>query len=236
MEQVSDSTLRYAVDEQPPPGTSALLQAIPAPVLGAFVSVFMILLFAHGLRLVFSGGFSYENGIVFGVSFWLGAGFQSQALFADLVPDWAHNLFDDAWSRLELVAEEAFLFLTEQEAGTGAPLHRANWLASELGGRCAPFRPPGPGHAGIRDSVPPLNSIPPRDGSPTRRPAGAPDECASRHLGAVACTARLQEPSVHGFRNSYPSSKKGWHATRLNLLATAGAEFAACHASQFDNG
>lgn len=86
------------------PKVSALLQAIPAPVVGAFLTMLLVLLFAHGLQLVLSGGLTYENGIVFGLAFWLGSGFQSQALFPDLLPAWAHEIFDNGMTSGGVVA------------------------------------------------------------------------------------------------------------------------------------
>ena len=77
------------------PKLSALLQAIPAPVAGAFIIVFLVLLFAHGIRLIMSEGMSFDNGIVFGLSLWLGIGFQNQQLFNGLMPDALASLLNN---------------------------------------------------------------------------------------------------------------------------------------------
>ena len=76
------------------PKLSALLQAIPAPVAGAFIIVFLVLLFAHGI-LIMSEGMSFDNGIVFGLSLWLGIGFQNQQLFNGLMPDALASLLNN---------------------------------------------------------------------------------------------------------------------------------------------
>ena len=77
------------------PKLSALLQAIPTPVAGAFIIVFLVLLFAHGIRLIMSEGMSFDNGIVFGLSLWLGIGFQNQQLFNGLMPDALASLLNN---------------------------------------------------------------------------------------------------------------------------------------------
>ncbi len=68
------------------PKLSALLQAIPGPVMGAFIVVLLVLLFAHGIRLILSNGLSFDNGIVFGLAFWVGVGFQNQQIFTEFLP------------------------------------------------------------------------------------------------------------------------------------------------------
>lgn len=77
------------------PKLSALLQAIPTPVAGAFIIVFLVLLFSHGIRLVMSEGMSFDNGIVFGLALWLGIGFQNQQLFNGLLPDYLASLLNN---------------------------------------------------------------------------------------------------------------------------------------------
>ncbi len=77
------------------PKLSALLQAIPAPVAGAFIIVFLVLLFSHGVRLIMSEGMSFDNGIVFGLALWLGIGFQNQQLFDGLLPNYLSDLLNN---------------------------------------------------------------------------------------------------------------------------------------------
>lgn len=86
------------------PKLSALLQTVPAPVLGPFLLILSVLLFAHGVRLVVSEGFGYEEGILMGLAFWLGTGFQDQAVFSSHLPVWAHRLLDNGMTTGGLVA------------------------------------------------------------------------------------------------------------------------------------
>ena len=77
------------------PKLSALLQCIPQPVVGAYILMLLVLLFAHGIRLVISDGLDFDNGIVFGLSFWLGIGFQNLQIFdAEMSPGF-HELLDN---------------------------------------------------------------------------------------------------------------------------------------------
>lgn len=86
------------------PKVSALLQAVPGPVAGAFIFFLIVLLFAHGMRLIISDGFSFDNGIVFGVAFWAGSGFQGQMIFHDLMPDTVAQLLDNGMTTGGIVA------------------------------------------------------------------------------------------------------------------------------------
>lgn len=69
------------------PKASGLIQSVPDAVVGAYVLVLLVLLFAHGLRLVSEGGLSYEDGFVVCMSFWIGIGFQNRLIFPDQIPE-----------------------------------------------------------------------------------------------------------------------------------------------------
>ena len=86
------------------PKLSMLLQAVPSPVMGAFAFVTLSLLFGHGLRMVTEGGLSYRNGFVVCIAFWLGVGFQAQALFADQLPGWSRVILDNGMTAGTLAA------------------------------------------------------------------------------------------------------------------------------------
>ncbi len=67
------------------PKLTALLIAIPAPVVGAYITVLIGLLFVQGMKLVIEDGLDHRKAAVVGVSFWLGTGFQNQWIFPDLL-------------------------------------------------------------------------------------------------------------------------------------------------------
>ena len=65
------------------PKFSALILAIPGPVVGAYTTVMMAALFVLGMKIVVEDGADYRKGIVAGVGFWIGLGFQNELIFAD---------------------------------------------------------------------------------------------------------------------------------------------------------
>lgn len=66
------------------PKATAVLLAIPGPVIGAYGLVLMAILFIVGMRIATKDGLDLRQGVVVGVSFWIGAGFQANAIFPDL--------------------------------------------------------------------------------------------------------------------------------------------------------
>ena len=70
------------------PIVSALLLAIPSPVVAAYVTVLLSLLFVLGMRIVVQGGVDYRKATIAGTAFWVGVGFQNQAIFADSLGEW----------------------------------------------------------------------------------------------------------------------------------------------------
>ena len=61
----------------------ALILAIPGPVAGAYTVVLMATLFVLGMKVVVEDGVDYRKGVVAGVGFWIGLGFQNELIFAD---------------------------------------------------------------------------------------------------------------------------------------------------------
>ena len=69
------------------PKVSALLIAIPSPVAAAYIAFLIGILFVQGMRIVVQGGVNHRTAAIVGLSFWIGAGFQSQLIFPDLLGD-----------------------------------------------------------------------------------------------------------------------------------------------------
>ncbi len=67
------------------PKFTALLVAIPGPVAGAYFTVLLGLLFVQGMRIIIHDGVDHRKALVVGVGFWVGVGFQNEAIFADLL-------------------------------------------------------------------------------------------------------------------------------------------------------
>ena len=65
------------------PKVTALLLAIPNPVVAAYATVLFGLLFMQGMKIVVQDGIDYRKATVAGLAFWIGVGFQNRAIFAD---------------------------------------------------------------------------------------------------------------------------------------------------------
>ncbi len=67
------------------PKATALILAVPDPVVAANVTVLIGILFALGMRIVVQDGIDYRKSVVVGLAFWLGVGFQNKQIFSDLL-------------------------------------------------------------------------------------------------------------------------------------------------------
>ncbi|MDE0247607.1 MAG: hypothetical protein OXO56_06685 [Gammaproteobacteria bacterium] len=65
------------------PKLTALIASVPPPVLGAYIIVIFGVIFAEGMRIVFRQGTERVNAMIAGLSFWVGAGIQFQAIFPE---------------------------------------------------------------------------------------------------------------------------------------------------------
>ena len=63
------------------PKITALILAIPLPVIGAYIMVIFGLIFAQGMRVIFQESIGRHHALVAGLSFWIGIGIQFQAIF-----------------------------------------------------------------------------------------------------------------------------------------------------------
>ncbi len=67
------------------PKISALLLAIPGPVVGAYLTIFVALIFVEGLKTVVKDGLDQQKTLIVGIAFWLGLGFEYKFVFSDLL-------------------------------------------------------------------------------------------------------------------------------------------------------
>ena len=93
------------------PKVPAVVLAIPNPVAGSFLIVLLAILFLIGMKLVVQDGIDYRNGIVVGVGFWIGVGFQNDAIFPSLVADFAGGFLRNGMTAGGLAAILMTLFL-----------------------------------------------------------------------------------------------------------------------------
>ena len=93
------------------PKVSALLLAIPSPVVAAYATVLLSLLFVLGMRIVVQGGVDYRKATIAGVAFWVGVGFQNQVIFADHLGAWWGALLGNGMTAGGLTAIALTLFM-----------------------------------------------------------------------------------------------------------------------------
>ena len=93
------------------PKAPAVLLAIPGPVAAAYITVLLAMLFVIGMRVVVQDGIDYRKGIVAGVAFWIGAGFQNGAIFPEYFNDFAGGLLQNGMTAGGLAAILMTMFL-----------------------------------------------------------------------------------------------------------------------------
>ena len=104
----------------------AVILAIPGPVIAAYVAVMMAMLFVIGMKLVIQDGIDYRKGVVAGVAFWVGVGFQNGMIFPEHVSEFAGGLLRNGMTAGGLVAILMTLFMELTEP-------RSTRLETELG-------------------------------------------------------------------------------------------------------
>lgn len=97
------------------PKVLALVLAIPGPVAAAYVTVLLALLFVLGMRIVVDAGIDYRRGLIVGISFWAGVGFQNGLIFPEHVSGFAGGLLENGMTAggLIVIALTTFVELTE---------------------------------------------------------------------------------------------------------------------------
>ena len=75
------------------PKLTAVLLAVPSPVMGAFLLIIMGLLFVEGIRTVFQDGLDPQKGLVVGIALALGVGLQDGSAFESVLGEtWSASL------------------------------------------------------------------------------------------------------------------------------------------------
>ena len=86
------------------PKVLAVVLAIPGPVVAAYLLVLMATLFVLGMQMVVQAGIDHRKGLVAGVAFWAGVGFQYGAIFPEITQDFAGGLLRSGVTAGGLVA------------------------------------------------------------------------------------------------------------------------------------
>ena len=93
------------------PKALAAVLAIPGPVVTAYLTVLVAMLFLIGVKIVVQGGLDYRRGLVVGFAFWVGVGFQFDLIFPEHVAGLAGGLFANGMTSGGLAAILMTLFL-----------------------------------------------------------------------------------------------------------------------------
>ena len=88
----------------------ALVLAIPDAVVAAYLTVLIALLFVVGMRIVAEEVSDYRKGLVAGVAFWLGVGFQNNLIFPEYLGGFAGGFLENGMTSGGLVAIVLTLF------------------------------------------------------------------------------------------------------------------------------
>ena len=93
------------------PKALAVILAIPDAVVAAYLTVLLAMLFAVGMKMIVQAGLDYRSGLIAGVSFWMGVGFQNGVIFPDYVSAFAGGLLENGMTAGGLTAVLMTLFL-----------------------------------------------------------------------------------------------------------------------------
>ena len=74
------------------PKALAVILAIPGPVVAAYLGVLLAMIFIAGMNVAMQDGIDYRKGLIIGVSFWIGVGFQYDMIFPEQVSGIAGGL------------------------------------------------------------------------------------------------------------------------------------------------
>ena len=86
------------------PKALAVVLAIPGPVAAAYVTVLLAMLFVLGMKIAVQDGRDYRQGLIVGVAFWVGVGFQNDVIFPEYFSEFAGGLLRNGMTAGGLVA------------------------------------------------------------------------------------------------------------------------------------
>lgn len=80
------------------PKVIALILAIPGPVIAAYLAVLLAALFVVGIKIIVQDGIDYRNGMIVGIAFFVGIGFQNGMIFPEYISEFAGGLLENGMS------------------------------------------------------------------------------------------------------------------------------------------
>ena len=94
----------------------ALVLAIPDAVVAAYITVLIAMLFVVGMRIVADEASDYRKGLIAGVSFWVGVGFQNNLIFGEYLEGFAGGFLENGMTAGGLTAIALTLFTESTQA------------------------------------------------------------------------------------------------------------------------
>ena len=86
------------------PKVLALVLAVPDAVVAAYVVVLMALLFVVGMKIVVEEASDFRKGLIAGIAFWIGVGFQNSLIFPEYLEGFAGGFLENGMTAGGLVA------------------------------------------------------------------------------------------------------------------------------------
>ena len=93
------------------PKVLAAVLAIPEAVVAAYATVLLALLFTVGMRIVAEDATDYRKGVIAGIAFWLGVGFQHGVIFPEYLSGFAGGFLENGMTAGGLAAMIMTLFV-----------------------------------------------------------------------------------------------------------------------------
>ena len=93
------------------PKALAIVLAIPGPVAAAYITILMAMLFVLGLKIVVDAGIDYRKGLITGVGFWAGVGFESGMIFPEYISGFAGGLLENGMTAGGLIIISLTMFV-----------------------------------------------------------------------------------------------------------------------------
>ena len=97
------------------PKALAAILAIPSPVAAGYLAILVAMLFVVGMKVVVQDGIDYRKGMIAGVSFWVGVGFQNGVIFPEYFAAFAGGLLQNGMTAGGLTALLLTLFVEVTE-------------------------------------------------------------------------------------------------------------------------
>jgi len=86
------------------PKVLALVLAVPDAVVAAYVVVLMALLFVVGMKIVVEEASDFRKGLIAGIAFWIGVGFQNSLIFPEYLEGFAGGFLENGMTAGGLTA------------------------------------------------------------------------------------------------------------------------------------